>query len=79
VRAVAANDVKQGFDAAFWRGSVTVSDLSVIRNSANEPLHQHASIGDAEPADMVKWPVVVYLEAAPAHVYTRIHVLKLGR
>ena len=79
VRAVTASDVHQDFDSAFWRGSVMVSNFSVINNSANDPLHQHASIGDIEPADMVKWPVVVYLESSPAHVYTRIHAIKLGR
>jgi len=79
VRAVAANDVHQEFYATFWRDSVTVVHRSVINNSANDPLRQHASIGDIEPAEMVKWPVVVYLEAPPADVFTRISVLKLGR
>jgi hypothetical protein len=79
VRAVAANDVNHEFYATFWRDSVTVVHRSVVHNSANDPLRQHASIGDMEPAEMVKWPVVVYIEAPPAHIYTRIHVLKLGR
>ena len=68
VRAVAANYVSQDFDAGFWRGSVTVVHSSIVGNSANDPLRQYASIGDIKPVDMVKWPVVVYLEAPPARV-----------
>ena len=62
---------------AFGRGAVTVTDRLEIDNFANDPLHRYASIGNVEPENMVKW-VVVYLEAPPAHVYTTIHVLKLG-
>ncbi|SRR6266540_356872 len=79
VRAVAANDLDAEFYASLWQDSVTVTHRSVIKSTANDPLRQHASMGDIAPTDMVKWPVVVYLEAPPAHVYTRIHVLKLGR
>jgi hypothetical protein len=66
-------------DAMFWQGSVTVTHSFTIKNTANDPLHQYASMGDIAPADMVKSPVVVYLEQEPTHVYTTIHVLKLGR
>jgi hypothetical protein len=79
VRAVAANYVDQEFYAAFWRHSVIVTHRSVINKSANDPLHQYASMGNIELAEMVKWPVVVYLESPPANVYSRVHVLKLGR
>jgi hypothetical protein len=79
IRAVAANDFHEEFYASFWEGSLTVTHRFEIDHSANDPSHSHASIGDIEPAKMVKWPVVVYLEKPPAHVYTTIHVLKLGR
>jgi len=79
VRAVAADHAHPEFYASFWRNSVDVSHNFVIDNSANDPLHQYASMGDIAPSDMVKWPVVVYLEVRPLHVYTRISVLKLGR
>jgi hypothetical protein len=78
VRAVAANDFHQEFYASFWEGAVTVTHRFEIDHSANDPLHSHASIGDIAPENMVKWPVVVYLEAPPVHIYTTIHVLKLG-
>jgi hypothetical protein len=79
VRAVAANDFHEEFDASFWEGSVTVTHRFEIHHSANDPLRSHASIGNLKPADTVKWPVVVYLETPPSHVYTTIHVLKLGK
>lgn len=79
VRAVAPSYIDQEFYASFWRGSVTVTHRSVINNSPNDSLHQYASIGNIQPAEMVKWPVVVYLESPPTNVYSRVHVLKLGR
>jgi hypothetical protein len=79
VRAVAANDFHEEFYAAFWEGAVTVTHRFEVDHSANDPLHSHASIGNIEPENMVKWPLVVYLETRPAHVYTTIHVLKLGQ
>jgi hypothetical protein len=78
VRAVAANDFHEEFYASFWEGAVTVTHRFEIDHSANDPLHSHASIGDIAPENMVKWPIVVYLEAPPTHIYTTIHVLKLG-
>jgi|SRR5581483_897579 len=79
IRAVAASYDDQEFYATFWLDSITVTGRSVINNSANDPLHQYASMGNIQPAEMVKWPVVVYLESSPANVYSRVHVLKLGR
>jgi hypothetical protein len=82
VRAVAANYANQKNQvsfATFWRDSVTVDHHAVIQQSANAPLSQYAPMGDVAPENMVKWPVVVYLEGPPAHVYTQISILKLGR
>lgn len=82
VRAVAAsyaNQKDQVFFATFWRDSVTVDNHAVIQHSADAPLSRYAAIGDVAPENMVKWPVVVYLEGPPAHVYTQITILKLGR
>jgi len=79
VRAIAANDRDDDFYASVWKDEVLITHHSTMDKSAGDPMKQYASISSAPPSRMVKWPVVVYLEKAPAAVYTEINVLTLGR
>jgi hypothetical protein len=80
VRAVAVYNTKNQFFAALWRDSVRITHSSVVTNTTNDSLRSHASIMfGANPRETVKAPVVVYLEARPAHVYTGIDTVRLGR
>lgn len=79
VRAVAADDMKAQFDTSLWNDYLTVINTFWINNSRNDPLRSHASISDAKPAHVFRWPVVVYLEKLPLRVYTVVETVRLGR
>lgn len=81
VRAVTVEGSGGKFHAHVWENTLTVTHLSKDnRVVKDDPLSQYASIIE-NPADaqVVKSPIIVYLDAKPTSFYTKIIIVRAGR
>ncbi len=82
VRAVAFEGGSAGkFHAHVWANTLTVTHLSKDSHVAkDDPLSQFASIiFNPQDVQLIKSPIVVYLEAKPSSFYTNIQIVRAGR
>jgi hypothetical protein len=80
VRGVKANGIDRGVYATWWRDSLIVTHSSEVIANPAEHNHNRASIIlNADPSEVQKAPVVVYLRTKPEHVYTMASVIRLGQ
>lgn len=75
-RGVATNDATSGFMATFWHGYLTISHGSAVTIRNRGAPVSRAAIVSANPEEVEKAPVVVYLPTLPAEVYATASIAK---